>query len=680
MADARKSKGRRHVRMGAIALVTLLGPLPGALASPYHEAAFLGDSLTDGGAVTAPAFTWENVLGPNGNPLPASFLPGLAPAEAAAIFWGRPLQPAHTTNPDATWALHLARALGPATADAWKAAGAGGNNYAWGGARTTQAAQYLLPELDTPMGKVALHVIIPPVEDQVSTLLRNRPSGLSRHGLYSVWAGANDLIATLAAYQGSLALPAAQAGARRQVLAVSAQTAVDVAGQIQRLRAAGAGTVLVVNLPDIGRTPWALGLPSASRALLSDMASAFNDALNLPLAAYRGNLAALDVHRLLNEVIDHPRRYGLRNVTTPACATDSAIWCGRADLVAPDAGRTYLFADGIHPSGIGHALLSDYVLSVLQAPARVGLLAEAPAAGTRASLAAIGDRLRARGDATGGQAYASYQHASDTQRGGDAWTPGLGNRMDMLLMGIDGGVGRNGLVGAGASQVQHHATLGQGAGGFRLEQTQLSAYGRYRSGAGSAALIGSVGYLRYRDVAREFAIGPARLREQGATTGKTSALSALTHYDWQAGAFTLTPSLGLTWQSVNVRGYDEARDGGRSATSMHYREQSRRSLASTLGLRLQAGLRQGGHLWQPYAGLAWEHEFQRKAREVRGHVRGMAGSFAQRMALAPADRMLVSAGLSVANGGAWRGLAGYQGRYGGGEHSQALQAAVQYRF
>lgn len=781
MVDSRNPKRRRKARMMAIALAAVLGPQLNALASPYDEVIFLGDSLTDTGAITAKSFTGKNMLGPDGRSLPEYLMQGPGEAEAQAatdlimryvnahkgnlvdfldgalkarfipdpknpnavlqfiyerihdsqvvpslvdtamakgpsalkevlmtqvlpnysvylaqpltraastmtvadatyILLGRPLQPAYTTNPDSTWAFHLARALGGSNSDAWKPAGAGGNNYAWAGARTTQAASHAFPEWDSPMGKVSLHFMIPSVKDQISALLQSRPGGLSRHGLYSVWVGGNDLRATMETYQGSLAVPATRADAAQQVLAIASQTAVDVAGQVMRLRDAGAGTVLVVNLPDIGRIPEAQALPVEARKLFSYMASSFNESLNSQLADYRGNLVALDVHDLLNEVIDRPQRYGLRNVTTPACAAESAIWCGRANLVAPDADRTYLFADVTHPSGIGHKLVSDYVLSVLQAPTRIGLLAEAPVAGSRASLSAIGDRLRVRDNTTGVQTYASYQRANDSQRGGDAWKPGFGNRMDMLLIGIDGGVGQNWLVGVGASQVQHHATLGQDAGWFRLGQAQLSAYGRYRLGDWAASLIGSVGYLSYGDVAREFAIGPARLREQGSTTGTTSALSASTQYDWHAGAFTLIPSLGLTWQNINVRGYNESRDGGRTATSMNYTEQTRRSLASTLGLRLQADLRHGDYVWRPYAGLAWEHEFQRDTREVRGHLRGMAGSFGQTIAMAPADRMLVLGGLSIAKGGAWSGLVGYQGRYGGGEQSRAVQASVQYQF
>lgn len=703
-----------------------------ACAAPYDELIFLGDSLTDGGAITASHFSASQLLGPDGIPLTDRLLqiPGpvqaqlladimaklaegreglslnprdgdtnaalddgldrmtlsravatLSVAQAAHLFLGMSLLPAHTTNPDPTWAFHLARSLGIDNADAWKPAADGGNNYAWGGARVAQAVPYTLPAFNVGPESIAFHYLIPSVQDQVTLLLRNHPAGLSRQGLYSVWAGANDLMETLASHGAELAVPGTQAQAVQQALAVSGLTAQAVAEQIARLGEAGAGTVLALNLPDIGSTPGAQALPGQARALLSAMASTFNRSLNGQLAGYGGDLVVVDIHDLLDEVIDRPDRYGLRNVTQPACGAAPAISCDRGSLVEPDANRSYLFADGIHPSGTAHAFIADYVLSVLQAPARIGLLAEAPLAGTRGGLQAIQDRLRSRDDFAGLRTYVSYQHADDAQRGNEgAWMPALGNRMNLWEVGLDGRVAPHWLAGVSASQVQHSATLGRGAGGFRLGQTQLSAYGRYRQGDWSAAWIGSVGALNYRDVTRDFSIGPARLREQGVTTGKTSAWSILTSYDWQAGAFTVTPSAALDSHNVKVRGYDESRDGGRTATSMHYSAQTRRSLAATLGLRVQVDLRHGDDLWQPYAALGWEHEFNRRTREVRGHLRGMAGSFAQVVPQAPADSMLLSAGLHVTHAGAWSVLLGYQGRHGGRSQSRAVQGSVRYRF
>ncbi|MBB1626200.1 hypothetical protein A9974_13275 [Achromobacter sp. UMC71] len=590
------------------------------------------------------------------------------------------IQPANTTNPDPTWAYHLARALEGDNTIAWKTALDGGNNYARSGARSVEGVRFEIPGTDVLTGGAGpLYLVIPSVRSQVSAFLQ-RPSGPSRNGLYTVWAGANDLLVTLLEHKSALSAPATQAAAAQQVLSISDLTAVDVASQIRRLGDAGAGTILALNMPDIGHTPRALESPEQGRQLMSYMTSRFNDTLNGELADYRGNLALLDVHAMLNEVIAKPDRYRLRNVTQAACGKTSAQRCDRASLAAPDANRSYLFADGIHPSGFGHELIADYALSVLQAPARIGLLAEAPLAGTRSGLRVIQDRLQNRDSSSAVQTYASYQHASDRQRDDGIWKPGLGNQMDLLAMGVDGGVGQHWTLGVNAAQIQHRATLGQDAGSFRLGQTQMSAYARYRLGDWSTGLIGSAGYLSYRSVSRDFSIGPARLREEGSTTGMASALSMLTQYDWDAGIFTLTPSVGATLQNVSVRGYNESRDGGRTATSMNYREQQRRSLVSTLGLRLQADLRQGDYLWQPYGGLAWEHEFNRDTREVRAHVRDMAGSFAQAMPLAPADTLLATAGLGFSHGTAWSGQIGYYGRYGSATQSQAVQATVAYRF
>ncbi|MGG2419715.1 autotransporter domain-containing protein, partial [Ralstonia pseudosolanacearum] len=335
------------------------------------------------------------------------------------------------------------------------------------------------------------------------------------------------------ARQGALQDPATAPVAAQQVLMDATTAAAATATQIARLRAAGAGTVLVLNLPDIGHTPLAYATPAATE-LMTLASQRFNDTLDSELARDKGKLIVLDTYAMFNELIATPARFGLRNVTTPACPGDSNQ-CDRNALVAPGANRTYLFADAVHPTGIGHEFIVDYALSVMQAPARIGLLAEAPLAGARASLQAIDERLRTRDDSPAPQAYATYQHISDRQRDEGAWNPGMGNRIDMLNLGVDGAVGPHWMVGAGVAQIQHDASLGDHAGSLRLGQTLLSAYARYRLHAWSAALAGSIGYLDYRKVSRDFSIGPARLREQGATSGTANALSALTHYDWQAG-------------------------------------------------------------------------------------------------------------------------------------------------
>jgi outer membrane lipase/esterase len=686
----RPHAGRRSL-MAAAALAAAMVTGAQAHASPYDTLVFFGDSLTNSGAYTSPTLTGKQFLVGNGANLvdtlnaagPASArLAGMltqTPVSAILYQWtGERMQPSYTTNPDPVWAAPLARGLGGDLARAWMPAADGGGNQAWGGARIADAVK-LAFQADVPgLGSQEVYLMIPSVTDQVSTYLSHQPQ-LSSHGLYAVWIGANDLLSGLEAQAMALANPATQAAAADRLLGDAGHVAAQTAGQIRRLGAAGAGTVLVLGLPNIGSTPRALALGGDARQLLSFASLRFNESLNNELADYRGNLVMLDAYGLLDELVANPARYGLGNVTEPACKGSSGI-CVPASLVAPGANRDHLYADGVHPSGIGHELIADYVLSVLQAPSRIGLLAEAPLAGSRASLRAIEERLRNRDDAAAVQAYASYEHGNGSQRSADAWRPGLGNRMDMLALGVDGAVSRHWTLGAGLTHIRHDATLGEDGGGFRLEQTQVSAYARYRLHDWSAALIASAGYLDYPRISRDFSIGPTRLSERGDTQGTTSVLSALTHYDWHAGIYTVTPSAGLTLQNASVDGYTETRDGGRTATSMNYLEQRRRSLVSTLGLRLQADLRLGGYLWQPYGGLGWEHEFNHDSRSVTAHVSAMAGGFSQEIARGPADMMVTTAGLKISDGGAWSGQAGYQGRYGSGTSSQSLQAMVAYTF
>src|SRR5207244_4965843 len=136
-------------------------------------------------------------------------------------------------------------------------------------------------------------------------------------------------------------------------------------GLIGKLQGAGAGTVLVMNLPDIGHTPLA-GMMPAVGPLWTTAASAFNLTLNAGLTQLGGNVAALNVFGLFNEVIANPALYGFKNVTTAACTVASSSLCTSATLVEPNANQTYLFADGIHPTGAGHAIIAQSAASVLQ--------------------------------------------------------------------------------------------------------------------------------------------------------------------------------------------------------------------------------------------------------------------------------------------------------------------------
>jgi outer membrane lipase/esterase len=199
--------------------------------------------------------------------------------------------------------------------------------------------------------------------------------------------------------------------------------------------------------------------------------------------------------------------------------------CTSATLVEPNANQTYLFADGIHPTGAGHAIIAEYAASVLQAPSQIGMLAEAPLASAQTQLRAIDNRLRLTPRAGQAEAYAVYDNTHRTLDR-NAGSEGLGDSTNSATVGVDFSVNQDWLVGAAFGFGQNKADFGASSGSFRLNQDMLSAYTQYRHGAWAVNAIGMAGQLDYSDVTRNITLGQALRTEHGRTLGRQLLLRA----------------------------------------------------------------------------------------------------------------------------------------------------------
>lgn len=166
----------------------------------------------------------------------------------------------------------------------------------------------------------------------------------------SVWAGANDIFQAL---PGAAASPST-AGAT--MTTASATAAGNVSARVNQLAGAGARTILVMNLPDLGKTPQFSSDPSAS-ALTTLSAMTFNTALNSGLNTVAGaqggsNIVQVDIYTAFNAIIANPARFGLTNVTQ-ACINVTACVTGSQDVR-----NANLFWDGVHPTAAGHKLVA----------------------------------------------------------------------------------------------------------------------------------------------------------------------------------------------------------------------------------------------------------------------------------------------------------------------------------
>jgi phospholipase/lecithinase/hemolysin len=243
--------------------------------------------------------------------------------------------------------------------------------YAQGGARVTNpigvANKALLGAGDP---SAALGQLTNPVAEQIQRHLA-RAGGFVASDLVTVLAGANDVFMNLATVQ-------AVAGAGGDVTAAStaAITAMRGAGgelaQLVRgqLSPNGARRVVVVSIPDITRTPFGSTLPAPTVALVQQMTQAFNDALGTGLASAAGVLV-IDGYGSSQSIAASPQSVGITNNTTPACdpgATPLGSLTCNATTTLPGVNVAgYQFADGVHPTPLGHKVFADVVIEKMRA-------------------------------------------------------------------------------------------------------------------------------------------------------------------------------------------------------------------------------------------------------------------------------------------------------------------------
>ena len=141
----------------------------------------------------------------------------------------------------------------------------------------------------------------------------------------------------------------------------------ELAGYVKTLIVGkGAKYVTVVNLPDLAKTPYALGQSASTQDLVNSMVTTFNAQL---LAGLNGdpNVLYVDAWSVSHDEASNPIPYGLTNVSSPACdlsaaknALGSSLVCNKSNLVA-GVTDNYLFADSVHPTPYGYLLLARYV-------------------------------------------------------------------------------------------------------------------------------------------------------------------------------------------------------------------------------------------------------------------------------------------------------------------------------
>ncbi len=172
--------------------------------------------------------------------------------------------------------------------------------------------------------------------------------------LYVLVGGGNDMRDARTAFQGNTAADEAGRQAAAELAAFQLTQSLGVLG------ANGAKTVLLGNLPELGRTPEAV-------AASTDATNRFNDLLPTVLAAGAGfglDMRFVDLAGVANDVFvdvttNGGATFGITNITTP---------CGTFQGSAGIACWKSAFSDALHPTTRVHPLFADAALQAALAP------------------------------------------------------------------------------------------------------------------------------------------------------------------------------------------------------------------------------------------------------------------------------------------------------------------------
>jgi phospholipase/lecithinase/hemolysin len=302
----------------AFAAAQPVAPVQAAPGAPYSAMYVFGDSLSDTGNVSLATL-------------------GIVPVS--------PPYADHSFSNGPVWAQDVAQSIG---LPALQPSLAGGTDFAYGGAETGQTLVHTLNPTD--------------LTAQYAQFLAQAPSP-QPGALYAMWIGSNDVLDIA----NDSSLTSVQ---QQQAVSDAVNNEVAVLGG---LATHGAQNFLVLDVPDLGKTPYETERGPAVAQAASSLASLYDTDLAAALQPLEASGALkidlVDTYSVLDQVIATPSAYGFTNVTTP-------IWSGNltnassGSLQATGSAQSqYLYFDSLHPSAQAYAVLAAAITQGLTATA-----------------------------------------------------------------------------------------------------------------------------------------------------------------------------------------------------------------------------------------------------------------------------------------------------------------------
>lgn len=515
-------------------------------------------------------------------------------------------------------------------------------------------------------------------QDQVKSYLASTGGKADPNGLYIHWIGGNDLAAA------ALSLNPISA------VKIALNSATQAASQVNDLLKAGAGTVVVPTVPNIGLTPVLMegiiqvgllpvqqqalaaayqylnaqntpdndarteaihnalkasttaGLDServqdllskgliaaydALKSVATDLTDTYNTAEDIALARTGGNIVRVDINGLFNEVIADPALYGFANTAGTACPVGTSASECTSNLPGFDSSKAFLFADHFHPTPQAHALIAEYMQSVINGPLEVTALNQgslALARNTQGLLDSRYQQLRSQDNEAGTFGmFGGYAGQSADSK----ITPSLGDGFltsNSLNIGMDYQMTDRWMMGlmlSGSDDRQDPTDRFS----YRTRGWMATAFTGVKI-ADNGWINGDVHYgaLNYDDINRSIKLGPTTRTERGDTDGKQIGGRVTAGWDFPILPVLKTgPVAQYSWDYSSIEGYSEK---GNNSTSMRFADQTSHSQIGALGWRLNAEL----GIVNPYAQVTYDRQFGDNTYTATGAIKSTRTHFSR---------------------------------------------------
>ena len=277
-----------------------------------------------------------------------------------------------------------------------------------------------------------------------------------------------------------------------------------------------------------------------------------------------------------------------------------------------------------------------------------------------------------------------------TSLSGDDEAPGLDETQYGILFGADYSFDENWFAGIAGGYFNSNGDFedwgGRSGGSSEYDGLQIAAYGGYDNS--TYYLRGVLAYGNY-DGEVDRSIDTTDLVQGHGTSGHLSgdpssdvfSFYGETGYRFAVGgAGNVTPFAGLSLASATLDGFTES-DSGDTGAALDVEDSDADSLASVLGLRLDADMAMSSGVFTPSVSVAWMHEFGDTEQTVDASFADAPGSdFSVVGSEVARDSVLVDAGANFSMDDTFDLGLFYSGQFNENYSANSVSARLGYKF